>query len=621
MTYISHSSPGDSASSQGRITSDSERLPLELFFPEGRLVGLAKQRLLVMVSFRSSRPISFTSRVEISDTDGQRFSIPVSATSDSSVLTTQPYLSGPAASRLRIETLPPAVLLDKNGKPRSVKPGAASPPAAVIIDTLELSARSAAEVRSGAHAKGATAGEADPAAGAGEELSSTTAVGPANDALLRSTTAVATAALLQLATDALDTSRPTEEQELAAAAAAARTGGLIVSLLCSSILLLPVAAGPFPAPFTASKAKATIDLLELLTGRRVPQPPAVTDRKNPKQVARSALGGCQNILTFLRAAGGLLAAVKPDHLLALPEFLKLAEAGVGTIPSTMRAGRLSRRRTRALTAEHAAVHGPAWVELLMQALRALVFCRVTPKSFLAPPFPQTVPEGALAALARETPHPAGANAYSAPEALLLRWIETHWHLANPDLPLLGIIDAAPALRDGHVFAAVIASHVPSAAAAAIPAARGAPKQPAGRLASLAAAPCSAEAARANMALVLEALRELGVPFSAGKVGTNPRLHFAQRCLLPVFFPAQRCIFAGSARRLAPHEPLLGRVHYPATSAPSLLCALPLPFSPPTPYPLHPFPSTFPPSSNPCFPPGCPGRRDRLYVRPRLGHCA
>lgn len=507
-------------SSQGRITADTERLPLELFFPEGRLVGVAKQRLLVMVSFCSYRPMSFTSRVELSDADGHRFSIPVSATSDGSVFTTQPYLSGPAAPRLRIEALPPAALLDKNGNPRSVKPGAAPPPAAIIIDTSELPAPTAEERSGAADANGVeTTDGVDPAVG---EVGSTA---PPNRPL-RSNTAVSDVALLRLANLALDTSRPTEEQEVAAAAAAAGTGGLIVALICSSILALPVDAGPFPAPLTASKAKATVDLLELLTGRRVPPPPAVTDRKNPKQVARSLLGGYDHILTFLRAAGGLLAAAKPDYLMPLPEFLKLAEAGVGTIPSTMRAGRLSRRRTRELSAEHAASHGPAWVEVLMQAIRALVFCRLTPKSFQAPPFPLTMPEQDLSALAREVPLPAGANAYSAPEALLLRWLETHWRLAHPDMPSLGIIDAGSALRDGHVFAAVVASHVPSVAAAAAPAARGAPEQPAGRLTALTAAPCSAEAARANFKLVLETLRELGVPFSAGKVGASsaPQLH-------------------------------------------------------------------------------------------------
>ena len=53
----------DNLEIQYRVTADRERLPLEVFFPEGRLVGIAKSKLLVMVSYRGTKPTSMTTKV------------------------------------------------------------------------------------------------------------------------------------------------------------------------------------------------------------------------------------------------------------------------------------------------------------------------------------------------------------------------------------------------------------------------------------------------------------------------------------------------------------------------------------------------------------------------------
>jgi hypothetical protein len=54
-----------------RLPADEARQPLKLELPEGNLIGLAKERLPVVVSFASGRPLSFTALVEFLDEVGR----------------------------------------------------------------------------------------------------------------------------------------------------------------------------------------------------------------------------------------------------------------------------------------------------------------------------------------------------------------------------------------------------------------------------------------------------------------------------------------------------------------------------------------------------------------------
>jgi len=76
---------------------------------EGRLVGIAKQKCLVLVEFSSAKPLAFSTKIEMIDAEGFRFPLSISVTADASVLTTQPYLTGAHAAHLKMEALPPPV--------------------------------------------------------------------------------------------------------------------------------------------------------------------------------------------------------------------------------------------------------------------------------------------------------------------------------------------------------------------------------------------------------------------------------------------------------------------------------------------------------------------------------
>lgn len=77
---------------QIRPPPDEQHLPLTFDFPEGNLIGIAKEKLPVTVTFTGTRPTSFTANVVFLDEDGKRFSLPITGTTDASVLTVQPFL-------------------------------------------------------------------------------------------------------------------------------------------------------------------------------------------------------------------------------------------------------------------------------------------------------------------------------------------------------------------------------------------------------------------------------------------------------------------------------------------------------------------------------------------------
>ena len=75
-----------------KLPADTEKIPMEVTFPEGMMIGIAKQELPVEVSFVSAKPLSFTASIDFLDDDAKRFSVPVSGTTDNCTLTLEPFL-------------------------------------------------------------------------------------------------------------------------------------------------------------------------------------------------------------------------------------------------------------------------------------------------------------------------------------------------------------------------------------------------------------------------------------------------------------------------------------------------------------------------------------------------
>ncbi|KAG2493472.1 hypothetical protein HYH03_008289 [Edaphochlamys debaryana] len=74
-----------------KLPADEGHLPIEVDFPEGTIIGLAKDRLPVVVTFMSPKPMSFTANIDFMDEDGKRFSMSVTGTTDNSIMTTHAF--------------------------------------------------------------------------------------------------------------------------------------------------------------------------------------------------------------------------------------------------------------------------------------------------------------------------------------------------------------------------------------------------------------------------------------------------------------------------------------------------------------------------------------------------
>lgn len=74
-----------------KIGDDVSKLGLELNFPEGKNLGITRNKLRVEVVFISKKPVSFSSRIEFLDESDRSYEIIVSGTADNCLFTNASY--------------------------------------------------------------------------------------------------------------------------------------------------------------------------------------------------------------------------------------------------------------------------------------------------------------------------------------------------------------------------------------------------------------------------------------------------------------------------------------------------------------------------------------------------
>lgn len=82
----------DSLELKYKILLDQSKLPITLIFPSGKSVNNSAKRIPVIVTFTSSKSISFTTRIDFYDSQNNRYGINITGTSDNCILTNYPYL-------------------------------------------------------------------------------------------------------------------------------------------------------------------------------------------------------------------------------------------------------------------------------------------------------------------------------------------------------------------------------------------------------------------------------------------------------------------------------------------------------------------------------------------------
>lgn len=75
-----------------KIANEVGKLDIELLWPDGKSLGVTKDKLKVEAVFHSSKPLSFTTFIDFFDDEGNKFSIPISGTTDNSILTIYSYI-------------------------------------------------------------------------------------------------------------------------------------------------------------------------------------------------------------------------------------------------------------------------------------------------------------------------------------------------------------------------------------------------------------------------------------------------------------------------------------------------------------------------------------------------
>lgn len=75
-----------------KIATEVGKLPITLNFPDGKNLGVTKQKLKVEAVFSNKKPLSFTTFIDFYDDEGNKFSIPISGTTDNSLFTVFSFL-------------------------------------------------------------------------------------------------------------------------------------------------------------------------------------------------------------------------------------------------------------------------------------------------------------------------------------------------------------------------------------------------------------------------------------------------------------------------------------------------------------------------------------------------
>lgn len=510
-----------------KLPADSAKVPLTLSFPEGNMVGLGRQALPVVLSFSSRKPMSFTAKVFMIDTDGRKFGVTVSGTTDNSVLTVQDFLH---EHRARLDWL------DSPGKPVMLQ----------LKETSDSSFTKANQKRKMSLAKRRASKDASAPAGA-----------------------AAAAAAANAQADGGQAPPPPIRPEWPAGAALARAiaeaeaeAEVLQPWIKSFLLDLPTQR-PFPGGLIAARGRPLLDVLEAVSGKPVSQhvPREVQSliARPPKSRVALARALCRQYevaLTFLKQHGALLGSLRPEELLSRDDFVRwhaaqrraaaAAAAAAASRPPPTRAsavtasggedaaaaehdgralpGKLSSAERRELLSRHRLASLRAWSAVFYQTIKVFVVARVTARALRTTPgVSELVGKGEELDAAL-----AGSNVYSQAEGVLLHWATLLWRKVAPEKAVgaLARVSNLEQLCDGHVLAALLLAHAPFLASApaadagaaddadaadgadsasAEPGAGGKQPKPGSSISCLFPAPCTPEQAERNVSLCVQAM--------------------------------------------------------------------------------------------------------------------
>mmetsp|Transcript_140642 Transcript_140642/g.244902 ORF Transcript_140642/g.244902 Transcript_140642/m.244902 type:complete len:2974 (-) Transcript_140642:636-9557(-) len=499
---------------------ETGKIPLTLAFPEGQKLTQTTTTLPVEITFLSKKPLSFTANLDFFDEEGSKFTVAVTGCADNCLLTTYDYL------------------FNKRGKGYSLEYEAENKPI-MLIDK---------EVTGDAGSSQAT--EPTTPRSYGHGFSS----------------AMSTATLG--GEDTPDSIRDRQLRKIYNKKFAER----MRVWLNMNVLQDPL--DDLVTGMAAAAGRALCEVIESLFGR--PPPGRVNPDKlppNKKDAAVQMLNAYEDIITFIKSYGGLLAGVRAEYLLRYEDYQRIdssmllgaptpsgggpagtSAASAISVSTSVKSGKRLSERRWGFRAAH------AWMTVVYQVIRIFALSKISWKNFTAQPMTDIMRKVAEAedwAKIKVDPSIVGSNIFSIGESILLKWLTIHKQAIYPpteeDLQLskgkveTRVMDFGPSLVDGKAFAAVLQAYAPPLTR------RFNPNLEGGFILS----PIDSVDHEHNLEIVLNAMKELGIvlPFSPKEI-----LEFSQRDMvlfvtnmyfqLPTFIPKTTVKFRGHL-----HQPI------------------------------------------------------------------
>ncbi|CAH1800026.1 unnamed protein product [Owenia fusiformis] len=476
--------------------------PLTLNFPEGQDIKPCSAdsgheeptRLLCNVTFKCPQPVSFTQSIKFTDSDGNSFLLPVSATSDNCLLSCYPFLAQHRADHQIVCEQGTTLKGRKTMSKESVNVGEAvfvpcvSParPYSRRSTTATSSQFECSESSYESTSHSATESTYQPST---PRDGAHGRVAPISVAAVKNRQDIASRSLGSALFPDEDTEEGIFHTEVLLAvqrwfSSQGWPGGphpiFVPHSLRTGICKKPPEDGTpkkrvgnrvLEANNLNREFKTVYDMIAHLCGRQVPGIPINSPLpSDPEERAKYVHWMHSTLLTFLKNQGACVAAVKPEYLMEPADYKRWIKLQQDLEAAKGKDGvseyKVITEEDQAIEDElFEAVSKRAWVDILLQILKILVMGRITPRQLKNMPNPNKNIE-----MPTVNPDPLCSNIYSVGERIILAWLNHHYEQQRYNIwqncskggvpPSRWIVNFDFDLLDGLVLAAALGAHLP-----------------------------------------------------------------------------------------------------------------------------------------------------------------
>ena len=461
---------------QYRLPPSTAKLPLEISFPDGKTLGIAKSRLPVQLSFCSKKTLAFKENIEFMDTDGNKFTIPVIGATDNSLFTAAPFVVGQQADfgiYAKAAEAPSQLMPQKaierleHAAKKAAGQDVGATPEPHVGDEMEAAAAADDghddghdeddEHDDGQEEKGEDYADSDE-----EEMARARAERDQEQAAMAAEKEARAARRRERRMQKRYGKKPQLPDDVSD-----RSMSFLVRWMNATVLRAPI--DKFPDDIISANGKQIFDVIEVLAGRNPLGKGSHKLTGDKKDYGTKLQAQYEKMLLFLKSRGALLHHIEAAYLLSKEQYAQIMgiEGQSGVTPAQAMAKR------HRLEGEWVHFSRLAWTSTVYQIVRSLILPRINSKQFKMLPGvaggPSPSPEGAAATGGSTRkrgadPSLGGSNIYTVAEGILLKWLSMHFAEAMggtaADSGARRIYTFDKDLKDGAVLCAVLQSHVP-----------------------------------------------------------------------------------------------------------------------------------------------------------------